>query len=164
MITTRIFDSPARLLSAVGQHLGESGYREIGQQQIGQFAELTDDRQWIHTDPQRAASGPFGAAVAHGFLTLSLLTAMLAEIVQVRGVDLVVNRGLDRVRFTHPVPAGAKVRLVATLLAATPRPRGFTEAVIGVTCEIDGASGPAYTAQHRLLFHSAESAGEEESR
>jgi acyl dehydratase len=157
----RIFASPEELLTAVGQRLGSSAFRSIDQGHIGRFAELTADRQWIHTDPRRAAAGPFGAPVAHGFLTLSLLTAMLAEIVQVRGSDLVLNTGLDRVRFSRPVPAGAAVRLVADLAQARTRPRGFTAAVFAVTCEIDGERGPAYRANQHLLYHRADAGSED---
>lgn len=160
----RIFSTPEELLAAVGQRLGASDYRQVDQRQITLFAELTGDRQWIHTDPGRASDGSFGSAIAHGFLALALLTSMLAEIFQVNGVDLVLNKGLDRLRFSQPVPAGAKIRAVADLAAAASRPRGFTEATIAVTVEIDGTPRPAYTVQHRLLFHRTAATGEGQPR
>lgn len=151
----RLFTTPEQLCTAVGQRLGSSAYRQIDQAQLNLFGRLTGDEQWIHTDPMRAREGPFGSTVAHGFFTLALLTAMLEEIFCVQGTDLVLNKGLDRVRFSHPVPVGARVRAVAELAAAAPRPRGFTEATIAVSVEIEGVRRPAYTAQQTLLFHRA---------
>jgi acyl dehydratase len=151
----RIFTAPEELLDFVGQRLGKSDYRQIDQRQIDLFGQLTGDEQWIHTDPARAGEGTFGSTVAHGFFTLSLLTPMLADIFCVQATDLVLNKGLDRLRFSRPVPVGAKVRAVADLVSVTSRPRGFTETVIAVAVEIEGERRPAYTVQHRLLFHRA---------
>lgn len=150
----RIFTAPEELLNAVGQRLGSSDYREIAQPQINLFAELTGDRQWIHTDPMRAADGPFGSTVAHGYFTLSLIPSMLDEIFCVQGTDMVLNKGLDRLRFSHPVRVGAKVRAVADLAGAAARPRDFIEATIAVSAEIDGER-PACTVRQVLLFHRA---------
>lgn len=162
----RVFTAPEELCTAVGKRLGHSDFRQIDQPQIDLFAQLTGDEQWIHTDPVRAGAGPFGSTVAHGFFTLALLTAMLDEIFCVQGTDLVLNKGLDRLRFSQPVPVGAKVRAVAELAAAASRPRGFTEATIAVSVEIEGERRPAYTARQTLLFHRAapaHGAGNEES-
>lgn len=150
----RVFSAPEELCTAVGERLGISDYRQIDQRQIDLFAQLTGDRQWIHTDPIRAADGPFGSTVAHGFYTLALLIVMLDEIFCVQRTDLVLNKGLDRLRFIQPVPVGAKVRAVADLVAAASRPRGFTEATIAVSIEIDGER-PACTVRQTLLFHRA---------
>lgn len=151
----RVFSAPEELLTAVGERLGISDYRQIDQSQIDLFGQLTGDDQWIHTDPTRAGDGPFGSTIAHGFFTLALLIAMLDQIFCVQRTDLVLNKGLDRLRFVQPVPVGAKVRAVADLAAAAVRPRGFTEATIAVSAEIQGERRPAYTARQTLLFHRA---------
>lgn len=151
----RVFTAPEKLCTAVGQRLGISDYRQIDQSQIDLFGRLTGDEQWIHTDPVQAGDGPFGSTIAHGFFALALLTVMLDEIFCVQGTDLVLNKGLDRLRFSQPVPVGAKVRAVADLVAASSRPRGFTEATIAVSVEIEGAQRPAYTVRLTMLFHSA---------
>ena len=148
----RIFASPGELAAAAGERLGASGFRVIEQHDIDAFAGLTGDRQWIHVDRARASTGPFGGPIAHGMLPLSLGITLLAEVFQVDGADLVLYKGFDRVRFTCPVPAGAKVRLVADLESAKALAHGFTEAVIAMVLEIDGQSRPAYTAQTRLLY------------
>ena len=153
----RVFTAPEELCTAVGERLGISGYRQINQSQIDLFGQLTGDEQWIHNDPVRAGDGPFGSTVAHGFYILALLIAMFDEIFCVQGTDLVLNKGLDRLRFSRPVPVGAKVRAVADLAAAASRPRGFTEATVAVSVEIEGERRPAYTARLTLLFHRAES-------
>lgn len=152
----RVFASPDDLAAVVGQRLGESLYQRIDQARVDRFAELTGDHQWIHTDPQRARSGPFGTPIAHGFLVLSLLTAMLDQIFRVEGVDLVVNRGLDRIRFTAPVPVGTYVRAVVDLAEVRPRPRGYTEALLTIALEVEGRREPALRASQRLLYHRAE--------
>lgn len=145
------FDSPHRLHEAVGQRLGASGWRQLTQSRIDQFAAVTGDRQWIHTDPVRAAAGPYGTTVAHGFLTLALIVPMLDEVFRVRA-DLVVNKGLDRVRFTAPVPTDSWIRVAATLKSASARPRGYTEAVIAVAVDLRGHPHPACTADWRILL------------
>lgn len=155
----RRFASPDDLADAVGQRLGTSYYQRVDQSRVDRFAELTGDRQWIHTDPQRARSGPFGGPIAHGFLVLSLLTAMLDQVFQVDGTDLVINRGLDRIRFTAPVPVGAYVRAVVDLVEVRPRPRGYTEALLAVELEVEGRREPALRANQRLLYHRADHPG-----
>ena len=148
----RIFTDPRALVGVAGQRLGASEFRTIGQDQIDAFAEVTGDRQWIHTDPERAATGPFGGPIAHGMLTLSLGIVLLDEVFRVDGATLVLNKGFDRVRFHTPVPAGARVRLVVDLLEVKLHARGFTEAILAVALEIEGQPRPAYTAHTRLLY------------
>ena len=97
-----IFEKPQDLLKAVGQSLGESEWLTISQERINQFAEATGDHQWIHVDPERAQEGPFGACVAHGYLTQSLVNFFLPQIVEVRGISMGVNYGADRLRFPAP--------------------------------------------------------------
>src|SRR5262245_7017693 len=101
-----VFQSPAELSQAVGKHLGHSDWLEITQERIDGFAEATGDYQWIHVDPARAAKGPFGATIAHGYLTMSLVSYFLPRIVEVRGISMGVNYGADRLRFPAPVPVG----------------------------------------------------------
>ena len=135
--------------------MGASEFRTIDQAQIDAFAAVTGDRQWIHLDPDRAAAGPFGRPIAHGMLTLSLGIALLDEVFRVDGVTLVLNKGFDRVRFATPVPAGARVRLVAELLEVKRHAHGYTEAILAVALEIEDQPRPAYTAHTRLLYREA---------
>ena len=111
----RTFTNLEELRSAVGSEIGTSEWFPVDQERIDTFADATGDHQWIHVDVDRAAAGPFGAPIAHGYLTLSLLVPMMAQIYQVSGMRMGVNYGLDRVRFVSPVPAGSRVRARATL-------------------------------------------------
>lgn len=137
-----VFASPDDLLSAVGRDLGTSGWVEIDQQRIDLFADATGDRQWIHVDPVRAAAGPFGAPIAHGYLTLALTNQLLPEIMEVQGASMGVNYGVDKVRFPQPVLVGSRVRASATLTDATEAPGGV-QAVVTIVVEIEGESKPA---------------------
>ncbi|GDY33392.1 MaoC family dehydratase [Gandjariella thermophila] len=140
-----------------GQHLGYSAWHEITQRQVDLFADATWDHQWIHVDPERAAEGPYGGTIAHGFLTISLAPALLSEIWQVTGVDLAVNQGLSELRFRNPVAVGARLRLGAELVSARPRPRDFLEAVIRLTFDASLAEQRQRTAVANLvvLLHAA---------
>ena len=128
--------------AAVGRHLGTSDWLEITQDRIDQFADATGDHQWIHVDPERAATGPFGATIAHGYLTLSLSNALLPEIVEVEGISMGVNYGVGKVRFPAPVPVGSRIRASAELLAADDVPGGV-QTTIRVTVELEGSDKPA---------------------
>ena len=132
----------AELEQAGERDLGSSSWHTIEQRHIDQFAEATGDRQWIHVDPERAARGPFGTTVAHGYLTLSLLPMLLHELLQVSDAAMGVNYGIEKVRFTNPVPSGSRVRLHAKLLRAERRGPGVLYNV-GVEIEIEGAEKPA---------------------
>src|SRR5262245_25255932 len=103
------------LKGAVGEHLGYSDYIEITQEMVNLFADATGDHQWIHVDVERAKAGPFGAPIAHGYLTLSLGPRLLPEVVQVSGIAMGVNYGANKVRFPSPVPVGSKLRMGAKL-------------------------------------------------
>jgi acyl dehydratase len=103
------------LTSLVGRRLGPSSWIDVPQDRVDRFAEATGDHQWIHVDPPRAATGPFGGTIAHGYLTLSLTPVVLTEILEVTGFSLVVNYGCDRVRFPAPVPVGSRVRAAAVV-------------------------------------------------
>jgi acyl dehydratase len=140
MATT--FQSPADLQAAVGRHLGHSDWLEITQERIDTFAEATGDHQWIHVDPVRAKAGPFGTTIAHGYLTLSLVSLFLPQIVDVRGVRMGINYGTDKVRFPAPVPVGSRVRGGAELIKVEDV-KDAVQATIRVTVEIEGRDRPA---------------------
>jgi len=138
-----VFESPAELHAKVGKELGHSGWLEIDQERIDKFAEATGDHQWIHVDPERAKSGPFGATIAHGYLTQSLVNYFLPQIVEVRGVKMGINYGADRLRFPAPVPVGSRVRGSATLLEVEATKDGAVQAKVRVTVEVEGGTRPA---------------------
>ena len=140
---TKLFDDPSQLADAVGAHLGYSDWLEITQERIDLFAEATGDHQWIHTDPERAKDGPFGATIAHGYLTQSLVNHFLPQIVDVRGIRMGVNYGADRLRFPAPVPVGSRLRGGAELISVEEVKGGAVQAVIRVTVEIEGGERPA---------------------
>lgn len=135
----------ADLAALVGREIGISDWIEIDQRRIDQFAEATGDPQWIHVDPVRAAAGPFGATVAHGFLTLSLLAAFDATAFAIDDVTMGVNYGLDRVRFPAPVRVGSRLRGRFVLQAFQPLPGG-AQLTVEATVEIEGGAKPACVA------------------
>jgi len=139
---TTVFASPDELPGAVGTHLGYSEWITIDQRRIDLFAEATGDHQWIHVDPERAKEGPFGATIAHGYLTMSLTNMFLPQIVRVENVSMGVNYGADKVRFPAPVPVGSRIRAGAELVAADEIPGGFATKIL-VTVEVEGGTKPA---------------------
>lgn len=149
------FESPEALLEAAGADLGTSDWLTIDQERIDRFADATDDHQWIHVDPARAADGPFGGTIAHGYLSLSLLAPFMFDLLQVDGTALVINAGSDRVRFVSPVRAGSRVRARATLAGAERIPTGV-RARTAVTLEIEGGDKPALVAETLTVFVPAE--------
>jgi acyl dehydratase len=134
------------LRERVGQMLGTSPWVQVDQRRIDLFAEATGDHQWIHVDPVRAAQGPFGGPIAHGFLTLSLLPWMIEHALVIDDVAMGVNYGLNRVRFTAPVPVGSRLRGHFKLLAYEPL-EGGAQLVVEVTMEIEGSPKPACVAE-----------------
>jgi acyl dehydratase len=132
----------AELEAAGERDLGVSGWERIEQGQIDRFAEATHDRQWIHVDPDAAAQGPFGSTVAHGYLTLSMLPYLMAQVLSVSDARMGINYGTERVRFTAPVPVGSEVRLKARLLSSERRRDGVLYRV-GVEVEIRSSEKPA---------------------
>ncbi|MBB4822205.1 acyl dehydratase [Pseudomonas alcaligenes] len=138
---TCIFETPTALLQRVGEPLGESEWITLDQARIDGFAEATGDHQWIHVDPVRAASGPFGACIAHGYLTLALVNLFLPQLLEVRGVAMGVNYGCDRVRFPNVVRVGSRVRGRAELVAAE-EVKGGVQATVRVSVEIEGEERP----------------------
>ncbi|MCW2899477.1 MAG: enoyl-CoA hydratase [Streptosporangiaceae bacterium] len=137
----------AELKAKAGQDLGHSGWMEVPQDRINAFADATDDHQWIHVDTERAAAGPFGGTIAHGYLTLSLVIPLWSDLLEVTGVGMGVNYGLNRVRFPAPVPAGAKIRLSASLTEVTDVPGGGVQALVDFTVECDRGGKPVCVAQ-----------------
>ncbi|MHB1853983.1 MAG: MaoC family dehydratase [Acidimicrobiales bacterium] len=128
--------------AAVGRHLGWSPWVEMTQERIDLFAEATGDHQWIHVDPERAAAGPFGTTIAHGYLTLSLVNHLLPQVVEVTGMSMGINYGADRVRFPSPVPVGSRLRAGVELTAAQDIPSGI-QATMAVVVEMEGSDKPA---------------------
>ena len=145
------FDGLDEFERAVGTHLGHSRWRTVTQEQVDLFADTTDDHQWIHVDPERAARGPFGSTVAHGFLTLALLPSMVREIYRVEGMAMVVNYGSDRVRFPPPTPVGARIRAGAELTRLDRGPQGAL-AMVTTTVEIEGVAKPACVSDSLFLL------------
>ena len=141
------------LSSLAGHDLGYTDYIEVSQDQINTFADATGDHQWIHTDPEKAKDGPFGAPIAHGFLTLSLAIPFWTELLDVTGVKTKVNYGLEKVRFPSPVKVGSKIRMRATIANVTEIPGGMQ---IGVdqSIEVEGAVKPAVVAHSLYRFYS----------
>ncbi|HLU54061.1 MAG TPA: MaoC family dehydratase [Pseudonocardia sp.] len=129
----------------LGQELGRSAPYEVTQRAVDLFADATEDHQWIHVDPERARSGPFGGTIAHGYLTLSLIPRLLPEIVEFTGFGMVVNYGCERVRFPSPVPVGSKVTASAALDAVADVPGGV-QVTLTVTITVEGAAKPACVA------------------
>jgi acyl dehydratase len=130
------------LKAAEGEELGVSGWHEVSQEDIDAFAEATGDHQWIHVDPERAAQGPFGTTVAHGYLSLSLLPWLLGTMLTVSDARMGINYGIEKIRFTAPVPSGSQVRLKGVVRGAERRGEGVLYRV-GVEVEIEGADKPA---------------------
>jgi acyl dehydratase len=127
---------------AVGQHLGYGEWLEITQDRIDKFADATDDHQWIHVDPEAAANGPFGKTIAHGYLTLSLASHFLFQCIEVEGISMGLNYGVNKVRFPAPVPVGSRIRGGCELVEVTDVPGGV-QSVVRVTIEIEGGEKPA---------------------
>jgi len=145
--------SPTELLGMVGDPIGTSQWYDIDQQLVNEFGRITKDEQWIHMDEEAAARGPFGGTIAHGFLTLSLLPTLMSEAFQVNGAKMVVNYGLDRVRYPAPVLVGQRIRAQVQVKEATEIPNGV-HVVFSVVIERDGEDRPGCVADSvaRYLF------------
>ena len=143
---TTVLNGADELKAKVGEHLGYSSYHEVTQEQVNLFADATGDHQWIHVDPERAKSGPFGGPIAHGYLTLSLAPSLIPEIVQVHGFSMGVNYGCEKVRFPSPVPVGANLRAGAELVGVDDV-AGGVQVSMKLTFEVEGASKPSCVAE-----------------
>jgi acyl dehydratase len=137
------------LADYAGRHLGYSDWHEVTQERIDAFADATGDLQWIHVDPVRARTGPFGGTIAHGYLTLSMVSMLLWEVLEVEGAQLIINYGLDKVRFPAPVPVGSRVRAGVECRSVEPI-RGGSQATLRMTIEIEDGPKPACVAD--ILF------------
>ncbi|CAN5507081.1 3-hydroxyacyl-thioester dehydratase HtdZ [soil metagenome] len=148
----RTFDSVDALAAAKGEELGSSEWVTISQDEVNLFADATGDHQWIHVDAEKAAKGPFGTTIAHGFMTLALLPRLMHQIFAVNGVKLGINYGLNKVRFPSPVPVGSKVRATSTLTDVQEVAPGTVQATVTTTIEIEGAAKPACVAESIVRY------------
>ncbi len=147
----RIFPTLDAFAAAKGEHLGYGPWHEVTQDEINLFADATGDHQWIHVDLAKAAAGPFGAPVAHGYLTLSLIPLLVRDIYTVPNLTMGVNYGLNKVRFPSPVTVGSRLRAGAELVDITDLPQG-KQAIVKVTVEIEGNPKPACVAETVVLM------------
>src|SRR6202795_2363820 len=149
-----VLETPHSLRDLVGRELTLTDWFPITQERIAQFAEATEDRQWIHLDRERAErESPFGTTIAHGFLTLSLISRFMKDVILVRsGIGMAVNYGLNRVRFPAPVRAGSKIRARVTLLSVKEVPRAY-EIAFSVTVESEGGEKPCCVAESIVRYY-----------
>jgi len=141
-----VVNGPEALRELAGTHLGWTGWHEVDQKQIDLFADATGDHQWIHVDPERAAKGPFGAAIAHGYLTLSLAPVLLGDLLKVEGMAFGVNYGCNKVRFPSPVKVGSRLRMGAEVDSVEDVPGGV-QATYKLTLETEGSDKPSCVAE-----------------
>ena len=141
------------LKALAGADLGHTGWLEITQDRVNALADATSDHPWIHVDAEKAAAGPFGGTIAHGYLTLSLVVHLMNELLDVRGVSMGINYGLNKVRFPAPVPVGSKVRLAAQVGAVEDAGVNAVQAVVDVTVELAGSEKPACAAQTVFRYY-----------
>ena len=143
MITVNGIDE---IRALAGRDLGHSSWLEITQDRVNTFADATGDHQWIHVDVERAARGPFRGTIAHGYLTLALVIPLYTEVIEITGIKMGINYGLERVRFPSPVPVGSKIRLAVTVGEIVDVPGGV-QATMDFTVEVDGKDKPACVAR-----------------
>ena len=148
----RTIGSIDELVALKGEELGESGWVTVEQHEVNLFADATGDHQWIHVDPERAKAGPFGGPIAHGFLTLSLLPRLWADLYSVEGVKMGINYGLNKVRFPSPLPVGSRVRARSTVIDVEDLGNGATQLTLSTAIEIDGTAKPACVAESVVRF------------
>ncbi|HCA88483.1 MAG TPA: dehydratase [Streptomyces sp.] len=152
MAEPRVFATLDELKSAVGEQLGHSDWLEVDQKRIDLFAEATGDHQWIHVDPDKAAAGPFGTTIAHGYLTLSLLPVFVPQLMRVDGVRMGINYGTNKVRFPSPVPVGSRLRATASVAEVT-EVAGGVQLTALVTVEREGGDKPVCVAESVSRFY-----------
>ena len=150
----KVFNGIDELEKAVGTHLGYSPWHTVTQQRIDLFADATGDHQWIHVDPEKAAKGPFGTTIAHGYLTLSLLPVMVGAIYEVQNLAMGVNYGANKIRFPEPVPVDSRIRATATLTDVTDIAIG-SQITMKVVVEREGAAKPACVAEVVYVYAGA---------
>ncbi|MFI8693333.1 MaoC family dehydratase [Dietzia maris] len=142
----KVYEGLEQLEADLGRHVGYSDWMEITQERIDAFADATGDHQWIHVDPARAAEGPYGRTIAHGYLTLSLLPVLGAEVMEIRGFAMMINYGVDKVRFPAPVPVGSRIRAGIELTSLERKSSGVQLNSL-VTVEVEGSDRPAVVAE-----------------
>jgi acyl dehydratase len=152
-MSPRTINGADELKSLIGEHLGYSPYVTVSQEQVNQFAEATGDHQWIHVDVERAKAGPFGAPIAHGYLTLSMGPMLYPQVVQITGFSMGVNYGANKIRFMSPVKVGSNLRLGVKLLDVTDIPGGI-QSTMEFTFECEGVDKPSCVAE--IIFRSYE--------
>jgi len=151
-----VIPSVSALKGFIGRKLGPSDWVTVGQEQIDAFARATGDHQWIHVDVERARrESPFGGPIAHGYLTIALAPVLLPMLVEVKGVRMAVNYGLEKMRLPAPVPAGSRVRLTAELKNVREMPSGAAHTTIGLVFEVEGGDKPVCTADAIYLYFPA---------
>lgn len=138
----KVFAGPAAVKEAVGKHLGYTDWMVIDQDRINRFADATGDHQWIHVDEEKAKEGPFGATIAHGYLTLSLTNLFLPQLITVENISMGINYGVNKVRFPAPVRVGSRIRGGAEIVEVEDIPGGV-QAIIRITVELEGSDKPA---------------------
>jgi acyl dehydratase len=148
----RVFASVDELRAAVGEELGTTDWLEIDQRRIDQFAEATGDHQWIHVDPEKAAKGPFGTTIAHGYLTLSLIPSLTPQLMRVEGVRMGVNYGVNKVRFPAPVPVGSRLRATGRIVDVS-EAGGGVQLVTAIAIEREGGEKPVCVAETVARFY-----------
>jgi len=147
----RVFNGIDELEKVVGEHLGHSDWHTVTQEKVNQFADATGDHQWIHVDTEKAKAGPFGGTIAHGYMTLSLIPALNAQIYRIDGLSMGINYGCNKVRFPAPVPVGSRVRAGAELVEMSSTAQG-AQAVIRTTIEVEGGDKPACVADSVVVL------------
>lgn len=151
-VEPRIFGSVAELKKATGTEVGPSDWFEVNQKRIDLFAEATGDHQWIHVDSERAAAGPFGSTIAHGYLTLSLLPVLVPQVLHVEGVLMGVNYGVNKVRFPAPVPVGSRLRAWVKI-ADVAEAGGGVQLTTVTTIECEGGEKPVCVAETLIRYY-----------
>jgi acyl dehydratase len=150
-VVVKTFSGLDEFVAAQGSQLGPTEWLEVTQDRVNLFADATDDHQWIHVDPERAADGPFGGTIAHGLLTLSLLPHFMQQLYTVQNIAMAINYGYNKVRFITPVKVGAKIRARAEITKVD-QLDGAVQATMTTTVEIDGAEKPAAVAESIVRF------------
>ena len=148
----RIFKTPKDLMGAEGTALDPTGWMEMTQERVNLFADATDDHQWIHIDPEQAAEGPFGATIAHGFLTLALAAKFLPELIDVQNIAMGVNYGCDKVRFPSAVKIGSRIRGIGKIMKVE-EIKGAYQVTYRITIEIEGQARPACVADKIARYY-----------
>lgn len=137
----------AEIKALAGTDLGHTGWMEVTQDRVNLFADATDDHQWIHVDPDQAATGPFGKTIAHGYLTLSLVIPLFNELLEISGIAMAVNYGLNKLRFPAPVPVGSRIRLAGQIVSVEDAGPNGVQVTVDLTIEVEGSAKPACVAQ-----------------